>query len=117
MTSRSAARRTIKIVYAIRTPEVRDEFLKLMDELRTVTRKLMRLAGADDGEYSLSEIRDLPGRFEETIKFKDESQRLKFDDLYCQDRTATTLQGLLNELLDASKSDFAVTGEREPALV
>ena len=116
MTSRSA-RRTIKILYAIRTPEVREDFLRLMNELRTATRKLMRLAGADDGEYSLSEIPGQPGRFEETLKFKDESQRLKFDDLYCQDRTATTLQALLNELLDASKSDFAVTGERELALV
>ena len=88
--------------------------MKLMGDLRTATRKLMRLAGADDGEYSFSEVAAHPGRFEETIKFKDESQRLKFDDLYCQDRTVTTLQALLNDLLDASLSDFAV--EREPVL-
>jgi hypothetical protein len=117
MTSRPAARRTIKVTYAIRTPEVRDDFLKLMDELRTATRKLMRLAGADDGEYSFSELPGQPGRFLETIKFKGESQRLKFDELYCQDRTTTTLQGLLNDLLDVSKSDFTVTGDREPVLV
>lgn len=112
MPSRAAARRTIKMTYTIRAPEVRDDFRKLMDDLRTATRKLMRLAGADDGEYSFSEVSGHPGRFEETIRFKDETQRLKFDELYCQDRTVTTLQALLNDLLDASRSDFAVTGER-----
>ena len=117
MTSRAAARRTIKLTYTIRTPDVRDDFLKLTGELRTATRKVMRLAGADDGEYSFSEVSERPGRFEETIRFKNEIQRLKFDDLYCQDRTVTALQALLNDLLDASQSDFAVTGDREPALV
>jgi hypothetical protein len=112
-----AARRMIKMTYTLRTPDVRDEFLKLMGDLRTATRKLMRLAGADTGEYSFSEFAGHPGRFDETIKFKDESQRLKFDELYCQDRTVTTIQTLLNDLLDLSQSDFAVTGEREPVLV
>jgi hypothetical protein len=114
MSSRAGARRTIKMTYTIRSPEVRDHFLKLTGDLRTATRKLMRLAGADDGEYSFSEVSGRPGRFEETIKFKDESQRLKFDDLYCQDRSVTTLQALLNDLLNASQSDYAVTAEREP---
>jgi len=117
MPSRAEARRTIKMTYTIRAPEVRDDFRKLMDDLRTATRKLMRLAGADDGEYSFSEVSERPGRFEETIKFKNETQRLKFDDLYCQDRTVTAVQALLNDLLDASQSDFAVTDDREPVLI
>jgi hypothetical protein len=101
-------RRTVRMIYALRKPDVRDEFLRLMTELRTVTRLLMRSADAADGEYSMSEIAGRPDCFEEIIHFKSEKERNKFDDLYCEDRTASAIQALLDELLDGSRSDFTV---------
>jgi hypothetical protein len=100
--------RTVRIVYALRKPDFRDEFLKLMNELRTVTRMVMRAADAADGEYSMGEVAGRPDCFEEVIRFKTEKERSRFDDLYCQDRAAGAIQGLLDELLDASRSDYAV---------
>jgi hypothetical protein len=98
----------VAVVYVLRAPRYRPPFLALMAELRPVTTALMRLTGASARSYTLLERDDRQGWFIEVLEFAGEQERAKFDDLYSQDRRAAAIQGLLDELLDATKSDYVV---------
>jgi len=108
-----AAGGELRIVYVLRDPEDRGAFLNLMSELKTVTTDLMQSVGTGPGEYSMTERPDRDGWFVEVLRFASEKERTRFDDLYSQDRRASALQSLLDELLDAQRSDYVLV---RPAL-
>jgi len=99
----------LTVVYVLRTPHRRDEFLALMSDLRRVTLELMASAGADPSSYTMTEHPKRPGWFVESVPFPSEKEQAKFDDLYHQDRRTATLQSLLDELVDAARSDYVLT--------
>jgi hypothetical protein len=99
----------IRVVYVLRSSRNRTAFLTLMSELQSVTRTLMESAGAKAGGYSMMERTDRDGWFIETMRFGSEQERNRFDDLYCLDRKASALQGLLNDLVDGARSDYVLT--------
>ncbi len=109
----NACRSEVTVVYVLRHVRYRRAFLTLMSELRAVTTSLMSAIGADPGGYGLAERPDRDGWFVEVIRFATEKERHRFDDLYCRDRRASAVQGLLDDLVDAKRSDYVLT-RREP---
>jgi hypothetical protein len=99
----------LSVVYVLRAPRYREAFLSLMSELRVVTTRLMSYAGADPGEYTMTEHPDRAGWFIERLRFSSEKERAKFDDLYSCDRKTTALQTLVDDLVDGTRSDYVLT--------
>jgi hypothetical protein len=107
----------VRVAYVLQRPQYREGFLQLMAELRTVTRDLLASVGANPNGYWMEERPDRDGWFVEVIRFGSDEQRSRFDDLYSQDRRASALQGLLDELVDAARSDYVLMrppSHREP---
>jgi hypothetical protein len=105
---KSRLRIEIRIVYVLRDEKHRPTFLGLVSELSSAARALMEFVGASESSYSLMEQQERKGRFVELFQFATEHERSRFDDLYCQDRKIATIQGLIDEFVDAAHSDYVV---------
>jgi hypothetical protein len=114
LTKGNAQGTEVKVVYVLRKPECRDAFLDLMAALQTATADLMICAGAKTSDYSLTERADRVGWFVESIRFANEKEHCRFDDLYCEDRRTSAVQELLDELVDSSRSDYLVIRRTPP---
>jgi hypothetical protein len=99
----------VRMVYVLRNRECRPAFLDLMSELKTVTTELMAQAGASPAAYTLTERRDREGFFVEVLRFAGPRERDKFDRLYCDSRRTSAIHALIDDLVDASRSDYVVT--------
>jgi hypothetical protein len=109
MPAEASAASKIEVVYVLQSLRHRGPFLNLMSELRTATTHLLATVGADPAQYSMTEREDRDGWFVEVMHFGSEQERNRFDELYCQDRAASAIQGLLDDYVDGARSDYVLT--------
>ncbi len=91
----------LSISYSIRDGR-RQEFFDLMKELKPL---LGVIGGADCTVY---EDRSRPNYFMEVFRFKDESEFTAFDDKFHKDRKIAAVYSLLDDIVEAEKSDFKI---------
>jgi hypothetical protein len=95
----------LAITYSIREGR-RGEFFDLMRELKPL---LAAIGGTDCTIY---EDRSRPNYFMEVFRFKDESEFTAFDDKFHKDRKIAAIYALLDDIVEAEKSDFKIFERR-----
>ncbi len=95
----------LAITYSIREGR-RGEFFDLMRELKP-------LLGAIGGlDCTIYEDRSRPNYFMEVFRFKDEAEFTAFDDKFHKDRKIAAIYALLDDIVEAEKSDFKIFERR-----
>jgi len=95
----------LAITYSIREGR-RGEFFDLMRELKPL---LSSIGGMDCTIY---EDRSRPHYFMEVFRFKDEGEFTAFDDKFHKDRKIAAIYALLDDIVEAEKSDFKIFERR-----
>jgi len=95
----------LAITYSIREGR-RGEFFDLMRELKPM---LAMIGGTDCTVY---EDRTRPNYFMEVFRFKDEAEFTAFDDKFHKDRKIAAIYALLDDIVEAEKSDFKIFERR-----
>ena len=93
------------ITYSIRDGR-RGEFFDLVRELKPL---LSAIGGTDCTVY---EDRSRPNYFMEVFRFKDEAEFTAFDDKFHKDRKIAAIYALLDDIVEAEKSDFKIFERR-----
>ena len=93
------------ISYSIRDGR-RADFLNLISDLKPL---LITIGGAD---FTLYEDRSRVNYFMEIFRFRDEAEFTAFDDKFHKDRKVAAIYGLLDEIVEAEKSDFKIYDRR-----
>jgi hypothetical protein len=95
----------LAITYSIREGR-RGEFFDLMRELKPL------LATIGGGDCSIYEDRSRSNYFMEVFRFKDEAEFTAFDDKFHKDRKVAAIYALLDDIVEAEKSDFKIFERR-----
>jgi len=95
----------LAITYSIREGR-RGEFFDLMRELKPL---LVGIGGLD---VSIYEDRSRPNYLMEVFRFKDEAEFTAFDDKFHKDRKIAAIYALLDDIVEAEKSDFKIFERR-----
>ena len=95
----------LAITYSIREGR-RVEFYELMKELKPL---LSAIGGTDCTIY---EDRSRASYFMEVFRFKDEAEFTAFDDKFHKDRKIAAIYALLDDIVEAEKSDFKIFERR-----
>jgi hypothetical protein len=95
----------LAITYSIREGR-RGEFFDLMRELKPL---LTSIGGSDVSAY---EDRSRPNYLMEVFRFKDEGEFTAFDDKFHKDRRIAAIYALLDDIVEAEKSDFKIFERR-----
>lgn len=95
----------LAITYSIREGR-RGEFFDLLRELKP----LFGAIGATD--CTVYEDRSRPNYFMEVFRFKDEAEFTAFDDKFHKDRKIAAIYALLDDIIEAEKSDFKIFERR-----
>ena len=95
----------LAITYSIREGR-RGEFFDLMRELKPL---LHTIGGTDVAIY---EDRSRPNYLMEVFRFKDEVEFTAFDDKFHKDRKIAAIYALLDDIVEAEKSDFKIFERR-----
>jgi hypothetical protein len=95
----------LAITYSIREGR-RGEFFDLMRELKPL---LATIGGTDCTVY---EDRSRPNYLMEVFRFKDEAEFTAFDDKFHKDRKIAAIYALLDDIVEAEKSDFKIFERR-----
>ncbi len=95
----------LAITYSIREGR-RGEFFDLLRELKP----LLGSIGALD--CTVYEDRSRPNYFMEVFRFKDEAEFTAFDDKFHKDRKIAAIYALLDDIVEAEKSDFKIFERR-----
>jgi hypothetical protein len=95
----------LAITYSIRDGR-RGEFFDLMRELKPL---LHAIGGLDVTVY---EDRSRPNYLMEVFRFKDETEFTAFDDKFHKDRKIAAIYTLLDDIVEAEKSDFKIFERR-----
>jgi len=95
----------LAITYSIREGR-RGEFFDLMRELKPL---LVAIGGLD---VSIYEDRSRPNYLMEVFRFKDEAEFTGFDDKFHKDRKIAAIYALLDDIVEAEKSDFKIFERR-----
>jgi hypothetical protein len=95
----------LAITYSIREGR-RGEFFDLMRELKP------QLAGIGGTDCTVYEDRSRPNYLMEVFRFKDESEFTAFDDKFHKDRKIAAIYALLDDIVEAEKSDFKIFERR-----
>ena len=95
----------LAITYSIREGR-RGEFFDLLRELKPL---LATIGGTDCTVY---EDRSRPNYFMEVFRFKDEAEFTAFDDKFHKDRKIAAIYALLDDIVEAEKSDFKIFERR-----
>jgi hypothetical protein len=95
----------LAITYSIREGR-RGEFFDLMRELKPL---LHAIGGGDVAVY---EDRSRPNYLMEVFRFKDEVEFTAFDDKFHKDRKIAAIYALLDDIVEAEKSDFKIFERR-----
>ena len=95
----------LAITYSIREGR-RGEFFDLMRELKPL---LFAIGGTDVSVY---EDRSRPNYLMEVFRFKDEAEFTAFDDKFHKDRKIAAIYALLDDIVEAEKSDFKIFERR-----
>jgi hypothetical protein len=95
----------LAITYSIRDGR-RGEFFDLMRELKPL---LLTIGGSD---VTIYEDRSRPNYFMEVFRFKDDSEFTAFDDKFHKDRKIAAIYALLDDIVEAEKSDFKIFERR-----
>lgn len=95
----------LAITYSIRDGR-RGEFFDLMRELKPL------LGGIGGTDCTVYEDRTRPNYFMEVFRFKDEGEFTAFDDKFHKDRKIAAIYALLDDIVEAEKSDFKIFERR-----
>ena len=95
----------LAITYSIRDGR-RGEFFDLMRELKPL------LSGIGGTDCTIYEDRSRPNYFMELFRFKDEPEFTAFDDKFHKDRKIAAVYALLDDIVEAEKSDFKIFERR-----
>ena len=95
----------LAITYSIRDGR-RNEFFDLIKELKPL------LAGIGGMDCTVYEDRSRPNYFMEVFRFKDEAEFTAFDDKFHKDRKIAAIYALLDDIVEAEKSDFKIFERR-----
>jgi hypothetical protein len=95
----------LAITYSIREGR-RGEFFDLMRELKP----LLHTIGG--GDVAIYEDRSRPNYLMEVFRFKDEIEFTAFDDKFHKDRKIAAIYALLDDIVEAEKSDFKIFERR-----
>jgi hypothetical protein len=95
----------LAITYSIREGR-RGEFFDLMRELKPL---LQAIGG---GDVAIYEDRSRPNYLMEVFRFKDEVEFTAFDDKFHKDRKIAAIYSLLDDIVEAEKSDFKIFERR-----
>ncbi|MFI5183946.1 MAG: hypothetical protein ACHQNV_06090 [Vicinamibacteria bacterium] len=95
----------LAITYSIREGR-RGEFFDLMRELKPL------LGGIGGTDCTIYEDRSRPNYFMEVFRFKDEAEFTAFDDKFHKDRKIAAVYALLDDIVEAEKSDFKIFERR-----
>ena len=95
----------LAITYSIRDGR-RGEFFDLMRELKPL------LGGIGGTDCMVYEDRTRPNYFMEVFRFKDEAEFTAFDDKFHKDRKIAAIYALLDDIVEAEKSDFKIFERR-----
>jgi hypothetical protein len=95
----------LAITYSIREGR-RGEFFDLLRELKPL------LAGIGGTDCTVYEDRSRPNYFMEVFRFKDEAEFTAFDDKFHKDRKIAAIYALLDDIVEAEKSDFKIFERR-----
>jgi len=95
----------LAITYSIRDGR-RGEFFDLMRELKPL---LTAIGGMDVCVY---EDRSRPNYLMEVFRFRDEAEFTAFDDKFHKDRKIAAIYALLDDIVEAEKSDFKIFERR-----
>jgi hypothetical protein len=95
----------LAITYSIREGR-RGEFFDLMRELKP----LLAVIGGTD--CTIYEDRSRPNYLMEVFRFKDEAEFTAFDDKFHKDRKIAAIYALLDDIVEAEKSDFKIFERR-----
>jgi hypothetical protein len=95
----------LAITYSIREGR-RGEFFDLMRELKPL------LSGIGGTDCTIYEDRSRPNYFMEMFRFKDEAEFTAFDDKFHKDRKIAAVYALLDDIVEAEKSDFKIFERR-----
>ncbi len=95
----------LAITYSIRDGR-RGEFFDLMRELKPL---LTSIGGMDVCVY---EDRSRPNYLMEVFRFRDEAEFTAFDDKFHKDRKIAAIYALLDDIVEAEKSDFKIFERR-----
>jgi hypothetical protein len=95
----------LAITYSIRDGR-RGEFFDLMRELKPL------LTGIGGTDCTIYEDRSRPNYFMEVFRFKDEPEFTAFDDKFHKDRKIAAVYALLDDIVEAEKSDFKIFERR-----
>ena len=95
----------LAITYSIREGR-RGEFFDLMREIKP----LLHVIGG--GDVAIYEDRSRPNYLMEVFRFKDEADFTAFDDKFHKDRKIAAIYALLDDIVEAEKSDFKIFERR-----
>jgi hypothetical protein len=95
----------LAITYSIREGR-RGEFFDLMRELKPL------LVGIGGMDCTIYEDRSRPNYLMEVFRFKDEAEFTAFDDKFHKDRKIAAIYALLDDIVEAEKSDFKIFERR-----
>jgi hypothetical protein len=95
----------LAITYSIREGR-RGEFFDLIRELKPL------LTGIGGTDCTVYEDRSRPNYFMEVFRFKDEAEFTAFDDKFHKDRKIAAVYALLDDIVEAEKSDFKIFERR-----
>jgi hypothetical protein len=95
----------LAITYSIRDGR-RNEFFDLIKELKPL------LAGIGGTDCTVYEDRTRSNYFMEVFRFKDEAEFTAFDDKFHKDRKIAAIYALLDDIVEAEKSDFKIFERR-----
>lgn len=95
----------LAITYSIRDGR-RNEFFELIKELKPL------LSGIGGNDCTVYEDRTRSNYFMEVFRFKDEAEFTAFDDKFHKDRKIAAIYALLDDIVEAEKSDFKIFERR-----
>jgi hypothetical protein len=95
----------LAITYSIRDGR-RNEFFELIKELKPL------LSGIGGMDCTVYEDRTRSNYFMEVFRFKDEAEFTAFDDKFHKDRKIAAIYALLDDIVEAEKSDFKIFERR-----
>jgi hypothetical protein len=95
----------LAITYSIRDGR-RNEFFELIKELKPL------LSGIGGTDCTVYEDRTRSNYFMEVFRFKDEAEFTAFDDKFHKDRKIAAIYALLDDIVEAEKSDFKIFERR-----